>query len=392
MSKQKPLQFRETKDSAFLARLSLWLTIFALLSFVGWAKYATLAEVAIGEGKIVPSTKAKTIQSLEGGILTGLYVHEGDMVEAGQKLAQLDPVTARATVEEASAKINTLLARSARLRAEISKQSTIIFPSTVEQDKALMASEKQLFDADQSGYETSVRDVKDNLNLASKELKILKPLLASGATNKIEILRVEQKVGELQARLNDLSSKYFTGVKRELSATMADLDPLLKILDARSELLKRTDIMSPARGVVKEIEISTLGGVISPGGKIMVITPIDDQLLVEAHISPRDIAFIHLGQSATVKVTAYDSSIYGVLPSQVEEISPDTTEDTVSRGQFYYRVHVRTGKSYLQTPDGKHHPIIPGMIASAEINTGQKTVLEYLLKPLNKAAEAMRER
>jgi membrane fusion protein, adhesin transport system len=392
MSQQKPLQFRETKDSAVLARLSLWLTIATLLSFMVWAKYAMLAEVAVGEGKIVPSTKAKVIQSLEGGILTGLYVHEGDIVEPGQKLAQLDPVTARAIVEETSAKINTLLARSARLKAEIAKKSKIVFPEAVLQDEALMAGETQLFEANRSGYQTSIRDVEDNLKLASNELRILKPLLASGAANRIEILRIEQRVGDLRGKLNDLNSKYFTGVKRDLTATFADLDPLLKIRDARSELLKRTDIMSPSRGIVKEIEVSTLGGVVSPGGKIMIITPIDDQLLVEARISPRDIAFIHLGQPATVKISAYDSSIYGILPSEVEQISPDTTEDTVSRGQFYYRVYVRTAKAFLQTKDGKQHPIIPGMIATAEISTGQKTVMDYLLKPLNKAAEAMRER
>lgn len=386
------MQFREVKESATLARIFLWLTVISLLSFFVWAKYATLAEVAVGEGKIVPSTKAKIVQSLEGGILTGIFVREGDIVEVGQKLAQLDPATARATVEEASAKINTLRARSARLKAEIDGDASINFPEAVQQDEALTASETQLFEANRAGYQTSIQDTRDNLNLAAKELKILKPLLASGATNKIEILRVEQRVGDLQAKLNDLRSKYFTGAKRELTATLADLDPILKIRDARSELLKRTDIMSPARGIVKEIEVSTLGGVISPGGKILVIVPLDDQLLVEARISPRDIAFIHLGQPATVKLSAYDSSIYGVLPSAVEQISPDTTEDTVSRGQFYYRVYVRTAKAFLQTQDGKQHPIIPGMIATAEISTGKKTVLDYLLKPLNKAAEAMRER
>jgi membrane fusion protein, adhesin transport system len=386
------MNFRETHDNATLARVTLWLTILSLLSFFVWAKYATLAEVAVGEGKVVPSSKAKTIQSLEGGILTGLYVREGDVVEAGQKLAQLDPAMARATVEETSAKIKTLLARAARLKAEIARKSKIAFPEAVQLDEALMASEKQLFDANRQGFETSMRDTRDNLNLATKELRILKPLLASGATNRIEILRVEQRVADLQAKLNDTESKYYIATKRDLTTTMAELDPLLKIRDARSELLKRTDIISPARGIVKEIEVSTLGGVVSPGGKIMIIVPMDDQLLVEARISPRDIAFIHLGQPATVKVTAYDSSIYGVLPSAVEQISPDTTEDTVSRGQYYYRVYVRTAKAFLQTPDGKQHPIIPGMIATAEISTGQKTVMDYLLKPLNKAAEAMRER
>jgi adhesin transport system membrane fusion protein len=156
--------------------------------------------------------------------------------------------------------------------------------------------------------------------------------------------------------------------------------------------LRRTVIRSPARGIVKDIRVSTVGGVVQPGGVLMEIVPLDDQLLIEARLSPRDIAFIHPGQEATVKITAFEPSIYGSLPAKVERISPDTIEDQVDRRVYYYRVYVLTQHAYLETRDGKRHPILPGMVATAEIRTGRRTVFEYLVKPLNRAAEALRER
>jgi adhesin transport system membrane fusion protein len=182
------------------------------------------------------------------------------------------------------------------------------------------------------------------------------------------------------------------GLKKDYTQTMAELEPLLQIAKGRASTLERTELRASMRGIVKDVRVSTIGGVVAPGGVLMEIVPLDDQLLIEARMSPRDIAFIRPGQEATVKITAYDSSIYGTLPGVVEMVAPDSVLDEVDRRTTYYRVQVRTDKAYLETPDGKQHPIMPGMVATTEIRTASRTVLTYLLKPLDKAAEALRER
>jgi membrane fusion protein, adhesin transport system len=180
--------------------------------------------------------------------------------------------------------------------------------------------------------------------------------------------------------------------KEELSKVMTELEPLRKTWDGRVDKLKRTTMTAPMRGIVKDIATGTIGGVVQPGGVLLEIIPLEDRLLIEAQLSPRDVAFIRPGQEAVVKLTAYDPAIYGTLPAELERVSPDTIEDKSHRGQFSYRIYVRTKNAYLETRDGKRHPIIPGMIATTEIRTGRKTVMDYLIKPFNKAAEAMRER
>lgn len=373
-------------------QLTLWLVASAITIFIAWSGFASLDEVAIGEGRVTPASKGQVIQSLEGGILSELTVREGDVVQAGQKLATLDPVQARSSMEEALERIAALEARAARLHAEMNDEPEVVFPAELAGDKAVIARERQLFAANRRAFHENVANLRNQLRLAEDELKIALPLLRTGATNEVEILRLKQKVAELSTKLSATQSEYYVALKADYANTMADLGPLRKIREGRADQLRRTVITSPAKGIVKDIRVSTIGGVVTPGGVLMEIVPLGDQLLIEARLSPRDIAFIHPDQDATVKISAFDSSIYGTLPARVERISPDTIEDQVDRRIYYYRVYVLTEHAYLETRDGKRHPILPGMVATAEIRTGRRTVLDYLLKPLNRAAEALRER
>lgn len=374
------------------SRSLLWLMVAAIAIFIAWAAFAELDEVAIGDGKVTPASKGQIIQSLEGGIVAELAVREGDIVEAGQKLATLNPVQARSSMEETLVRIVALQARAARLQAEMTDQREVVFPSELAGETAVVDRERQLFVANRRAFTENVANLRQQLRLADDELKITAPLLRTGASNEVEVLRLRQKAAEFATKLAASQSEYYVALKADFAKTMADLEPLLKVREGRADQLRRTVITSPARGIVKDIRVSTIGGVVGSGGVLMEIVPLGDQLLIEARLSPRDIAFIHPNQEATVKITAYDSSIYGTLPAKVERVSPDTIEDQVDKRVYYYRVYVLTEHSYLETADGKRHPILPGMVATTEIRTGRKTILAYLLKPLNKAGEALRER
>ncbi|MDR2187334.1 MAG: HlyD family efflux transporter periplasmic adaptor subunit [Azonexus sp.] len=385
--------FAMTRPSASAGQRRLfWLLLVVVAVFFIWAALAELDEVAIGESKVIPFSRSQMIQSLEGGIVARLDVHEGDVVANGQILAQLDPVLAAANTGEARARIVGLKARAARLDAEIRGLASVSFPDDVLAEAAVAARENAAFHENRAAIAQTLADLSEQQKLASQQLNLALPLLQSGATNDVEILRLREKVADLNSRINAARSEYEVALKKDYAVTMAELEPLEQVARGRAATLKRTEIRSPARGIVKEIRVSTIGGVVAPGGVLMEIVPLGDQLLVEARISPRDIAFIRPGQEATVKITAYDSSIYGALPGAVETVSPDSMVDEVDRRSTYYKVYVRTQKAYLETSDGKQYPIMPGMVASVEIRTGHKSVLAYLLKPLDKAAEALRER
>lgn len=369
----------------------VWMSLVAVGALLVWAYFAPLEEIAAGNGKIIPSSRAQVIQSLEGGILSELLVHEGDIVDAGQKLAVLDDTRFRASYGELDSKILSLEAAAARLRAQMNG-GELIFPESVKAEKDLMAREQSLFDSQRDTLNANLSSLKETYALTSRELKLTQPLVAKGAASEVEVIRLRQQVVELERKIKELENQFQVTARESYTKTMAELDSQVKLNVGRMDQLARTIITAPVRGIVKDIDVTTVGGVLAPGGTIMEIVPIEEQLVVEARVNPRDIAFIRPGMVAAVKLTAYDYSIYGGLWGKVERISPDTLIDEVDKRIIYYRVYVKTDHSSLKTPDGVEHPIIPGMVASVEFRTGSKTVLEYLIKPLNKMGEALRER
>lgn len=369
----------------------IWIIGLGLLVFFIWAALFKLEEVSTGTGKVIPSSKEQIIQSLEGGILTKLNVKEGDIVEKGTILAQFDPTRFASNVGESQSLLVSSLATSARLRAEVNG-TALQFPEIVQKDSQLVREETQLYNTRRINLEESISDLTTSLTLVQQELRMTEPLVAKGAASEVEVLRLKRQASDLQKQINDTRSQYYVKAREELSKANTDVETQRQIVKGKSDTLNRTVFRAPVRGVVKEIDVMTLGGVIPPNGKIMTIVPLDEQLLIEARISPRDIAFIRPNQQALVKITAYDYAIYGGLHGKVTVISPDTIRDEVKQDQFYYRVYIRTDSDKLRNKQGKTFAITPGMVATVDIRTGQKTVLDYLIKPFNKAREALRER
>jgi len=362
-----------------------------LAAFLAWASVAVLDEVASGQGKVAPSSREQVIQSLEGGILASLNVRQDDVVKPGQILAQLDPTRTEANVGEAAARLRAAQASAARLTAEVNL-TDLGFPAELNAWPELVQSETRLYNARRKALDESSRWLRHAMNLVRKELAISENLQKVGAASHIDVIRLNRQMVDMELKLADLQSQYIVRAREELARANADVEALQSQIRGRTDSLSRLVFRSPVRGVVKNIEVTTLGGVIPPNGKLMEIVPLDDQLLIEARISPRDIAFIHEGQRAVVKITAYDYAIYGGLEGAVSSISPDTIRDEVRADIFYYRVFIKTKTDALINRAGKRFPIFPGMIATADIHTGDKTVLQYLLRPFNRAREAMRER
>ncbi|WP_413615285.1 HlyD family type I secretion periplasmic adaptor subunit [Halomonas cupida] len=373
------------------SRIVVWLVVAALVAFGGWAWYFQIDEVTTGSGKIVPSSNEQVVQSLEGGILKELLVKPGDIVEKGQVLAKLDPVRAESAVGESRSHLLALLASSARLTAEVSDAEPQ-FPEELNDHPGLIEQEMSLYRSRRSSLTETVSGLEEERRLVQQEINMTQPYVARGAATEVEVLRLRRQASELSNRIEEARNQYYVKAREELAKVMGDIESLRSVVRGRQDSLQRLEFISPVRGIVKDIEVTTAGGVIPPNGKLMSIVPLEDQLLVEARISPRDVAFIHPGQHAEVKITAYDYSIYGGLDGEVTVISPDTTQDEVRRDTWYYKVYIRTDQSWLETDDGKHHPIFPGMITTVDIATGSRTILDYLLKPFNKAREALRER
>lgn len=414
------------------SHLILAATVLFLVVALLWAANATLDEVTRGEGKVIPSSKIQIVQNLEGGILERILVREGELVERDQPLLQLDDTRFSSTFRETRLKYLALLAKSARLQAEANNQPLQI-PEIVWQERGDLArNEVALFESrvvelesnlsilreqeSQTGHELAeLRSKKNKIarsyELVRQELVMSEPLADEGAISEVEILRLKRSVNDLRGdldasrlaiprlqsameemkdKIGDLEISFRTQARGELNEVEAELSGVEETLRSQQDRVSRTLVRSPVKGEVKQVKVTTIGGVIQPGMDLIEIVPIEGTLLVEAHVRPADIAFLRPNQDAQVKLTAYDYAIYGGLPAKLEHISADTI--TNEDGDSFYLIRVRTERSHLGTEE---HPlkIIPGMTAVVDILTGKKTVLDYLMKPVLRAREmALRER
>lgn len=388
-----PMSYLDGRDERALAGGAkvIWGCALMLACFIAWAAWFEIVEVSTGTGKVVPSSREQVIQSMEGGILEQLNVSEGALVERGQILAQLDPVKNQSNVGESAAKYRAALASVNRLQAEVSEKP-LTFDASLQEFPDLIRAETELYQTRRKGLVETLDGIQSSLKLVRSELAITENLAKIGASSRVEVLRLTRQRSELELKATEARSDYMVRAREDLAKANAEAQMLEAVIRGRTDSLSRLTLRSPVRGIVKDIEVSTIGGVIAPNGQVMQIVPLDEQLLIETRISPRDIAFIHPGQAAKVKITAYDYSIYGSLDGEVVTISPDTIQDEAKPEIFYYRVFIRTASDELRNKAGKRFAIVPGMIATVDIRTGEKTVLDYLIKPLNRAREALRER
>ena len=417
-----------TDDELPLHRHALLVIIFLFfVVFILWSSFATLDETARGERQVIPTSEIQVIQNLEGGIVDAFFVQEGAMVKKDQPILRLKDVGANSELGSNNARYLGLLATVTRLQAEVEGKDTVVFPedvmkgapkSVTEELAAFRANrdktsgqvrvlEEQLVQRRQEVSELTMRasDLDAVIRLSREEKSMIEPLVARGSAPKIELVQLERgikekqtelngvrqaipranaAISEAQARISEMRSTTIAQSQNELATKMIEMNTVKETLGALTDRKDRTEIRSPVNGKIKDFKINTVGGVVKPGDPIVEIVPMDEQLLVEAKIKPSDIARLRPNMPAMVKITAYDFTIYGGLKGEVVDISADTIKN--EKGESFYRVKVKTFENSLKRK-GEELPIIPGMVATVDIQTGKKTVMEYLMKPFVKTMQ-----
>lgn len=382
------MNFSETRSSAVI-----WISLLALVCFLVWASQAELEQITRAPGQIIASGRTQVIQASDGGVLQALLVKEGDTVERDQVLALLDRQKLHAAYQETRSRELALRATVARLNAEIVGNEPA-FPADTEGYPQFRANQLALLQKRRASINEETASLRKLLELAQRELAMTAPLVSTGDVSQADVLKLERQVADLQAQITNRQNKYMQDTQADLSRAEEELAGVQQMLAQRADLLSRTELRAPMRGVVKNIRMTTIGGTLKPTEELMQIVPIENELLVEARIRPTDIAFIHTDQTASVKIDAYDYTLYGWLEGKVSYLSPDTlTEDLKQGEQAYYRLQVRADDKRFARNTKQAIQLQPGMTVTVEIKTGKNTVLRYLAKPIVKTMrEAMVEK
>lgn len=385
-------------DERRASKTLVWATGFTLLLALTWASWFQLDEITRGQGKVIPSSREQIIQSLDTGVLSEMHVREGSVVEKDQILLQIDDARSGAVYREAQEKLMSLSALAARLKSEV-YGTPLNFPKELHQEPGLIQQETQAYNARKRALTESLRALDGSLQAVARELSMTEPLVNQGVMSEVELLRLRRQHSDLLGQRAERQNRYLTDANNELVRVASELSQTKENASAREDAFRRTTIRSPMKGIVKNVQVTTVGGVIQAGQPILEIVPTEDEMLVEAYIKPSDVAFLKVGQKAVVKLTAYDFNKYGGLEGALEHLSPDTLRDErqkkpgnpVELEEGLYRILVRV-KEAEGLRNGLKLTPTPGMTATVEIRTGQKSVLEYLFRPLQNVSQALRER
>jgi adhesin transport system membrane fusion protein len=365
-----------------------------LVVFLIWSLFAELEQISRAPGQVIPTGRVQLVQSSDGGVISEILVREGDTVRRGQVLVRLDRVKIAAAVAETQGKAASLKSSMVRINAELFNKP-LIFPDDVQKFPDFVSNQTMLYQKRRQALEDQLGSLRAMLSLMQQELDMNLPLLAQGDVSRADVLRLQRGVSDLRAQIVNVRNKYLQDLQLEYTKTEEDLVAARELLAQREDMLKDTEIKAPTNGIVKNVRLTTIGGVLRPGDEVLSIVPTGDVLIVEAKIAPADIAYVRVGQRASLKFDAFDSSIFGSAIGRVTYVSADTiTEPSQSGNMIYYRAHIGVDTSKMKLSGaGERVAIQPGMTATAEIETGKRTVFRYLTKPLSKTLdEALTER
>lgn len=405
-------------------RAITWMIFALFVLFMVWAYFSNIEQVTRGDGKVIPSSQIQIVQNLEGGILSEILVDVGEMVKKDQLLLRIDETRFSSSFKQNRAKYLSYKARAARLLSEANGTSFEVPQEVIDEKPEIGVREQELFESRKREFQSNMDILQEQISqreheykelttkleeltrtyaILQKELELTRPLISQGAVSEVEVLHLERQASQMQGEIATIKQTipkaqsrlqeaqlalrenqlvFFNKAKSELNEVLAELDEVSASAIALEDRLRRTNVRSPVAGTINRLLVNTVGGVIQPGMDLVEIVPLEDTLVIEAKIKPADIAFLRPNQEAKVKFTAYDFTIYGGLDAKLEHISADSITD--EKGNSYYLVRLRTDKNYLG-PESDPLPIIPGMVASVDILTGEKTVLAYLLKPVLRA-------
>jgi adhesin transport system membrane fusion protein len=385
-------KYTPTKPKVNRSRLSIWIALIGIITLIVWASFAKIDQVTRAQATVIASARTQEIQASEGGVLTELAVTEGEDVKAGQLLVVLEEERAKAAVDNSASKTAALTAKLARLNAEIFEKP-LVFPKGVQDYPEYVQNQRALYDRRRQAINEEVSSLEKMLVLARQELRMNEPLLEYGDVSQADVIKLSRQVADIEAQINNKRNKYFEEAQAEMTKAQEELDTELEQLRDRAQVLEEKRLMAPTEGKIKNINVTTIGGVVKPGEVIMQILPTSSDLVIDAKVSPADIAYVKEGQEATVKLDAYDYSIFGAMNGTVNYISPDTLMEQTPKGEEpYYRVLIVINGAEFKGC-GDEIVIKPGMTASVDIKAMERTVLSYLTKPITKTlSEGLGER
>lgn len=376
------------------ANAALWLMIGVCASFIAWAAWARVDEVTKAEGHVVADGREQTLGSLEGGILRQLLVREGAIVEQDQPLLQIDPIRAESQQNEGDARRMALKAAIARLEAELAGRPLVFSKELQAAPAAVTAVEQASFLARRRALSEAVEGARRSLKMLDSELAMSERLAGQGLISEVEVMRLKRQQIDLNGQIDERVNRFRQEATADLSRLRTELAQQDQQATVREDALQRTLLKSPVRGVIKSIRYSTVGGVIPAGQPVIEILPLGPRILVEARIKGSQIGFVKIGQPAMVKLATYDYNVYGGLHGKIDFISPDAVAEegkpATADGPTFRAVVAVESDALLA--GGKPLPVLPGMTATVEIRTGERTVLDYLVRPMLKSREALRER